>query len=256
MSNGAFDSQQLREEARKVYRVPGFTGFPKVSEGKGMALDLGMNVGAFGLTYAREFDRVVAVDASSRCIRAAIGHFAQAGIENVEILHRALSARSGQSTALRRVYVGDAYESKDFSTIKISNDALAETDYSGRFREVEEIAVSIDWDDLLAESDAPSHVAFVKCDIEGAEYDLFHLADLSMVNCLALEVHYTFLGREKTTELLDHIGRTHQVLGFKAAARLASGEWPPPSILWFVNRRLSAQKTFALRCIASLRSFG
>lgn len=246
----AFDIDALSQEAKRSYRVPGFTGFPRLRGG--IALDLGLNVGAFSLAFAKDFQQVVAVEASSRCINMAMANLADAGVENVRILHRALGAQSGVDVELRRVYVGHTYESKDFSTVSLSNDDLEQTDYSGRFREVEEVVTSIDWNDLTAEVNADS-ISFVKCDIEGAEFDLLHEADLSMVECLVLELHYTFLGLERSQALLSHLDRTHRVLGVREARHVRRGTWPPPSILWLINRRLPVVRANLLSMLSSTR---
>ena len=250
MDDHAFDIEALSIESSRTYCVPGFTGFPR--RHGGVALDLGLNVGAFSLAYASNFDEVIAVDASSRCIEIAVRNLEATGIRNVRVLHRALGARSGEEVALRRVYVGDAYESKDFSTVDIANDDLEGSDYPGRFREVEEVVRSIDWADLVAQL-PQDRIAFVKCDIEGAEYDLLIDADLSMVDCLVLEVHYTFLGRERTEVLLAHLALSHRILGVQAATRVRRGVWPPPSILWLVNRRIPLSRATMLSLLASTR---
>ena len=249
VADPVFDLKSLSEEAGRSYRVPGFTGFPK-SQG-GVALDLGLNVGAFPLSYATQFQQIVAVEASSRCIDIATANLASAGVENVRILHRALGAESGKNVELRRVYVGETYESKDFSTALVSNHDLDQTDYPGRFGEVEEVVQSIDWFDLVADIGA-ERIAFLKCDIEGSEFDLLAGADLSMVDCLVLELHYTFLGRDRSETLIGHLNRTHRLLGMRESRHVRRRTWPPPSILWLANRRMSTLRSSMLSLLSSI----
>lgn len=247
-----FSLGELGRESRNYYRVPGFTGFPR--QMGDVALDLGLNVGAFSLAYAHQFDRVVAVEASSRCIQIARENLERAGISNVEIVHRALAAVSGEEITLRRIYVGDTYESKDFSTFDVANESLEKTDFPGRFGQVEEIVGSVSWNDLLTMTGV-SRISFVKCDIEGAEFSLLHQADLSMVDCLALELHYTFLGLERVLALISHLGKTHKVLGIRSSKLVGGGHWPPPSILWFINRQVSGKRFALLSTLATFRKF-
>lgn len=250
VSESAFALDELILESRKSYLVPGFTGFP-LKRG-GVALDLGLNVGAFSICFANHFDRVVAVEASSRCIDVARANLERAQVTNVQIVHGALDSQSGKQVPLRRIYVGDTYESKDFSTVEMTNESLGETDFPGRFGQVEEVATSIDWSELLALSNCNS-IRFVKCDIEGAEYNLLYEADLTMVDCLALELHYTYLGQERVRALISHLKKTHRVLGAGAANSLNKGEWPPPTLIWFVNLQVSKTRSTFLSTLATLR---
>lgn len=192
------------------------------------------------------------MEASSRCIEVARTNLQLAHVVNVEMVNGALDSQSGKEVSLRRIYVGDEYESKDFSTVEISNENLEETDFPGRFGQIEEICVSISWSDLIAMIDTP-RIKFVKCDIEGAEYGLLHEADLSMVDCLALELHYSFLGEEKVRALISHIQQTHRVLGARAERSLYKEEWPPPSLIWFVSRQNHKMLSTTLSILATIR---
>jgi len=241
------DFSELMIESKKVYRVPGFTSWP--SSRGGVALDLGINLGTFSLAFAESFDRIVGVDASSACIRIAQKRLAKEGVDNVEFIHAALAGTSGDTASLRRVYVGDDYSAKDFSTLNITDGELANTDYAGRFREVEEEVATLAWADLVERVGADK-IRFVKCDIEGSESSLLMGADLRNVECLALELHYTFLGQDGTRELLAHLRRTHRVLGVRSASHLRSGRWPPPSIIWLLNRSVALPRTLLLNALS------
>lgn len=102
------------------YRVPRFIGLPRESGGD--ALDLGLAIGALAPAYADQFRWVVAVRASSRCADVARANLDTARISNFEFIHGALDPESGEPVSLRRIYVGDAYESKDFSTVDMRNE--------------------------------------------------------------------------------------------------------------------------------------
>jgi FkbM family methyltransferase len=48
------------------------------------------------------------------------------------------------------------------------------------------------------------HIDYVKCDVEGSEYEYFIDKDLSNIDCLSIELHW-FIGKEKRNELISHI---------------------------------------------------
>ena len=80
-----------------------------------------------------------------------------------------------------------------------------------------------------------SPVDFLKCDIEGAEYETFMNQDLNSVNFMVLELHYTALGRKKVNELIAHFKKYFDY--FHPEDREKFHSWPPPEILRLINKR-------------------
>lgn len=201
------------------------------------AVDLGLNVGSFSKAYGGLFNSVVGIDASSACIFQA--RLNLAGMSNIRYIHGVLSAASGEEIALRRVYVGDRFESKDFTSISWDEDELASSDFQGRLGEVEEVGKSISWEDVV--SQAGGRIDFLKCDIEGAEYELFWGKDLSMVRVLVLELHYTALGKVRTAGLLAHLESYFDYLDSNDRI-LFREQWPPPGILRMAKKGAGQRK--------------
>ncbi len=204
---------------------------------KGIALDFGLNVGAFAFNNVNKFHKIFAVEASSDCLKDAKKNLKKIPLEKIEFIHAALSNKSNEQVSLKKVIVNGEFESKDFSILDLNNSDLEKTDYIGRFGEQIEVVNSLSWPDLMNKIGKPE-VRLLKCDIEGAEYQLFIDCDLSNVEYLIFELHYTFLGKEKVSELLNHLTKYFNFYFNKDKCLLESNSWPPPSILYMVNKNI------------------
>ena len=138
-------------------------------------------------------------------------------------------------------------ESKDFTTFEWDQHELELSGYSGKFEGVEETVSSISFADFSQLVGGEIH--FLKCDIEGAEYDFLCDSDLSSVNFLVMELHYTALGKERVSRLLDSLER-HLTYMSKEDQRKFRDNWPPPEILRMRNKnRRLLLATFSLQVL-------
>lgn len=192
-----------------------------------LAIDLGLNIGSFPLVYQKYFDTFIGVDASSTSLDTAKANLH--GIRNVSFVHAAMSHESGKQVALRRVYVGSSWDSKDSTTIELDAAHLRDTGYQGVLGEVEETVESMSFPRLM-EKFKIDHVDFLKVDMEGAEFDTFMGVDLSNVDALVMEVHYSFLGEHKVRLLVQHLMNFFEFIEPSQATEFLE-TWPPPDLL-------------------------
>ncbi len=113
-----------------------------------------------------------------------------------------------------------------------------------------ELVNTLSWTDLMSKLGNPP-IRLLKCDIEGAEYQLFINSNLSNVEYLIFELHYTFLGREKVEELLSHLLKNFNFYFNKDRSLIETNSWPPPSILYFVNKNIDRGTPFWVRLFRS-----
>lgn len=197
------------------------------------AVNLGANVGAFEVVYSRYIDKIVAVEPSSVCIRLAQENLNQRGINNVDFFNYAVTDVSGSIVALYKVYSNGISESKDFTTTKFDTELSKKNGYQASLGEIEENCNSITFKDILRLANV-THIDFLKVDIEGGEYLALINQDLGMVTALVAEVHYSFLGKKKVRDLVQHLKNFLSFLDEKDEDRFLH-EWPPPQILRMVN---------------------
>ena len=235
---------RMYKESSKTYGIPGLSLFT-FGKRHELALDLGMNVGTFSLLYSKKFTKIIAVEASSICISDAKENVKKEEVTNIQIIHAALASKSGELVELRRVYVGEIFESKDFTTATWDLEELSNSTYPGRIAEAEEVVTSISWADLLDRNNIQK-IDFVKCDIEGAEFDLFMHQDVSTIGCLVMELHYTALGPERTRMLVKHLNKQLDFY-FPQQSNSFLNEWPPPGILRMINPSSKKNWTWVAR---------
>lgn len=217
-----------------------------------VAVDLGLNVGGFPIEFSKYFKRIISVEPSSFCIEQARKNFSLSGVDNVEVIQRAISDTSGDTINLHRVYVDGKFESKDFTIINFDNSLVADSGYRGNLGEVEETCETINFTELLSMTSVTS-IDFLKVDIEGAEFDALIGQDLSMVSAIVAEVHYSFLGREKVVALVNHLLKYFEFVNQEDEEKFLTS-WPPPSILKMVKwENISRRKRMKLRLISKIR---
>ncbi len=185
------------------------------------------------MVYSRYFDRIVAVEPSSLNVRLAQENLNQRGIKNVEFFKYAVTDVSGSIVPLYKVYTNGISLTSDFTTTKFVSELSKKNEYQGSLEQIEENCNSITLKDLLKLANV-MHIDFLKVDIEGAEYlGLMH-QDLSMVTGLVVEIHYSYLGKQRVRDLVRHLKNFLVFLDKKDENRFLH-EWPPPQILRMVN---------------------
>jgi FkbM family methyltransferase len=199
---------------------------------KNIAVNLGANIGAFEVVYSWYFDRIVAVEPSSLNIRLAQENLNQRGIKNVEFLNYAVSDVTGSIVPLYKVYINGISLTSDFTTIKFDGELSKKKEYQGSLGEIEENCNSITFKDILKLANV-THIDFLKVDIEGAEYLGLMNQDLSMVTGLVVEIHYSYLGKQRVHELIQYLKNFLSFLDEKDEHRFLH-EFPP-QILRMVN---------------------
>ena len=226
--------EELVFEAKRAYAIPGFTSWP--AKPGGLALDLGSNEGAFAAVFGDRFDEIVGIDANVDMIARAEEACANNSVQHVKFFNYACSSTSGKQIPLRRVLVGGSESPKDYSTFAPDDASSNLLEWQGSFSGTHCMATSINFAGLMGLV-GHKRVRFLKIDIEGAEYDLLAEADLDPVDCIALECHRSFLGRKRTTYLINQMLRTHRLLASPLIRKGHWDSWPPPDLLWLVHRR-------------------
>jgi FkbM family methyltransferase len=197
------------------------------------AVNLGANIGAFEVVYSRYFDRIVAVEPSSLNIRLAKENLNQRGIKNVEFFNYAVSDVTGSIVPLYKVYINGISLTSDFTTTKFDSELSKKKEHQGSLEQIEENCSSITFKDILRLANV-THIDFLKVDIEGAEYLGLMNQDLSMVTGLVVEIHYSYLGKQRVHELIQYLKNFLSFLDEKDEHRFLH-ESPPPQILRMVN---------------------
>jgi FkbM family methyltransferase len=240
MRNGIYLNQMIIE-ARETYDLAKFLSIAKLptqyfwrTESKKLtAVNLGANVGAFEVVYSRYFDRIIAVEPSSVCIRLTKENLDYHGINNVDFFHAAVTDVSGNIVPLYKVYSNGISESKDFTTTKFDPELSKKNGYQGVLQGIEENCNSITLKDILRSANI-KQIDFLKVDIEGGEYLALINQDLGMVTGLVAEIHYSFLGEQKVRDLVLHLKNFLSFLDENDEDRFLH-TWPPPQILRMVN---------------------
>jgi FkbM family methyltransferase len=223
------------QEVRETYSVLGLNWPNRILRfgTNKYALDLGSNIGGFSLVFGNNFNFTLAVEPNSVAIARA-GTLLDSGYSSkMRIMHGALSDKDGVKVSLRKVYVGETAESKDFTTVTWDQEEVENTNFLGRLGETAEEVLSISLPTILKVTG--KSVDFLKCDIEGAEYETFMNHDLAAINFIVLELHYTALGQKKVGELISHFEKYFDY--FHPEDREKFHSWPPPEILRLINKR-------------------
>ena len=182
-------------------------GFASLPESLDTVVDLGANIGLFSLRAAVRAKRIVAVEpiASNRAV-ARLNFSGARVAERITLRADAVGAVSGQSVRLWHSRAGGATHSCLPSVAGVSG------------REVEpetwEEATTISLRDLLDE-EGIQQVDLLKCDVEGAEYDVFLSSPpevLGRIACIVMEAHVT---PELPSSCLDRLRSHLRQAGFR-----------------------------------------
>jgi FkbM family methyltransferase len=146
----------------------------------GTVVDLGANVGLFSCAVLKRTQRVIAVEAVAENHAQAVRNIAANGGIAADVLHAAVASRSGDEV---RIF----HNPRNTGGHSVSPEWTRQADDAAKAESVRTISLK----DLLHDRRV-STVDLLKCDIEGAEYDVFAGADasvLSRIREIAMEVH-------------------------------------------------------------------
>ena len=179
----------------------------------GTVVDLGANVGLFSCAVLKRAQRVIAVEAVGENHAQAVRNIAANGGNAADVLHAAVASRSGDEV---RVF----HNPRNTGGHSVSAEWTRRSEVGSRGSEVgpstlnaqrSTLVCTISLKDLL-HGRRVSTVDLLKCDIEGAEYDVFAGADaatLGRIREIAMEVHVSpahppRLLKELTARLRGH----------------------------------------------------
>ena len=242
----------VKAEVQKSYIIP-------KEINRNICLDLGVNVGAFTLVNHRNFKRIIGIEASRLNFKTALDNIHKNDVRNFKLHHFAIGKESNKTLRLRSVEVRINGEnvvgtgrSGDCTVLDLSNSEMEAAGFNhGLSKEYEEVQ-SIDFVDtlLLVKS---ANINYIKCDVEGSEYDFFIDHDLKCVDFLSMELHYTALGRGKVISLMNHLNKFFDFYdGYKITDYV--NVWPPPSMVNMINKNIHIKNKFMRRCIRLIKN--
>ncbi len=167
-----------------------------------VAVDLGSNMGLFTKKYHNKFEKIYFFEASYENYIKSLANILSSGIKNSVGFNLAASKKSGELLKIYSHSNGDCGSNSIVETDRINHN-----DYH--------MVPSISFKDIFSLI-SEEKINYLKIDIEGAEYDLLMKADLSNVECIAIEIH-NLLGEDKMQEIRDKISLTHTRLSVKKA---------------------------------------
>jgi FkbM family methyltransferase len=183
----------------------------------GTVVDLGANVGLFTCAIQARADKVISVEAVESHYRQARANIVLNGGDPTSIVRFAVTGQSGQEVTM---HVDHCNAGSSSLYQKFSHDT-----------NVQETVTTIGLADLLA-STGGTDVDLLKCDVEGAEFEIFLNTPLSLlrrIRRLVMEVHLTIDDAHKKEQAL--IGRLRE-------AGMTVSLYTPPGVL--LSRMLSA----------------
>lgn len=167
-----------------------------------VAVDLGSNIGLFTKKYHDKFEKIYFFEASYENFLKSLANILSSGIKNAVGFNLAAAKNSGEFLKIYSHSNGDCGSNSIVETEHVNHD-----DYH--------VVPSINFNDILTLI-SEEKINYLKIDIEGAEYDLLMEADLSSVDCIAIEIH-NLLGEDKMQEVRDKISLTHRLISIKKA---------------------------------------
>ncbi len=189
----------------------------------GTVIDLGANAGLFTCAVLPRASKVIAVEAVSQNHEQACRNIVLNGGNSADVLRLAVAGDSSQPI---RIY----HSSRNSGGHSMVSSAQ---DESTSFEEVPTITLT----ELLHEYGC-QQVDLLKCDIEGAEYDVFlntPCETLQNIRQICMEVHFSAdLPTQRLSQLTAHL---------KAAGFEVKIDRPPPAVVsgWHVRTLTAAQ---------------
>ncbi len=185
-------------------------------------LDLGGNVGYFSCAAFPKSKRLITVEASAALHRQATKNLVRNGGRAEDVLHRAVAGTSGQEVTLH-------------VAPKNTGAATIRADLTEKRHLESERVTTIDLADLLARLGTP-RVSLVKCDIEGAEFDVILQTPkqvLQRIDRLVMEVH---LRSDEHRELRQQMRARLEDAGLRIAVRPLPSHASLALEIWNVER--------------------
>jgi len=161
-------------------------------------VDLGANVGLFTCAALERANRVVSVEAVSENHMQAVRNITANAGDVEDLLHAAVAPRSGETVRIHHHPDNTGAHSVSPGWERRPNE-----------HESSELVDTITLEDLLRGRNI-STVDLLKCDIEGAEYDVFAATSddqLSRINEIVMEVHISLV--HPPQQLRDLVARLH-----------------------------------------------
>jgi FkbM family methyltransferase len=226
-------TQRMSKESKTAYRIPLVSdSISRILRGglrsSLVCVDLGSHIGTFAKFHSRHFSSIYGYEPSEVFFLAS--KLACREKDNIYFTNKGISRMDNQQLVLREVVVAGLSEGKDVTSAEWDEKGLSE--FPGELGPIHSIANSISWKSISEE--VSGSVFFLKCDIEGGEYEAFITADLSNVSFLAMELHYTALGPERTKSLLQKLKTQFEFIDSKDDIRFRA--WPPPAMVYLVNK--------------------
>jgi FkbM family methyltransferase len=195
LSDGFFVEWQKDLNYKKLlgnYLVPS----KFVSDKDVICVDMGSARGYFPMTYGSVFDKFY-------CFEPCYPNFVQllSNIIDRDLVHKVSAFNlAGVGKDMSRSMLPFEFN----TTLSPYGSSLADlSSYDGRKNNSKHMVLGLSFNDIL-EFIGHDYVNYLKCDIEGFEYDLLYDQNLKNVGVIGIEIHSTILGNKKNV-LIDYI---------------------------------------------------
>jgi len=216
-----FDLGQNTDMEKQAKFYGGYTIPPQV--GRDIAIDLGSNIGMFSLENHKNFENILAIEASYWNFLTGLSNVFNKRIGNVKCFNLAAAKNTGE---VIKIYQ-NGYDSVSATTsIEILEALGKETDLA-HYHNVFSISLEGMFDFF-----GLNYVDFLKIDIEGAEYDFLLDKDLSRIASMGIEIHGTF-GKEKKDQLKSHLSKYFEIYDVNY-----DDEAPGHSVITYINKTM------------------
>jgi FkbM family methyltransferase len=165
--------------------------YPPITGRLPLAIDIGANLGAFSITYCRNFTKIIAIEPNLDTLRAFNYTLTENGIDNVHLYNYAV----GNTCGTTKLYRGGGEQ--------ISGNASTACQV-GEYEEVP----AIDFQGVMNLA-GNNYIDYMKIDCEGAEYDFLQGQDLSNIYCITGEYHGSNI--QQQNKLWSHLKKTHDI---------------------------------------------
>ena len=161
-----------------------------------IAVNLGSNHCQFEIAHASKFEKIFFFEACYNNFLKGVARVYGRGLKNCFGFNLAASNKTGE---LLKIY---SHSSGDCgSNTTIAHDGVNKEDYH--------YVMSISLEDIL-KLIGVERINYLKIDIEGGEFSVLMEADLSKIDCVAIEIH-SLLGEEKMTMIRNKLLETHEM---------------------------------------------
>lgn len=168
---------------------------------RGLAIDIGANIGGFSSAYNDRFDEIIYFEANPETFKITQENLKS--YSNIRGFNLGVSDISGKKIKLMEHF------SKDIGSVTCSP-TITETgmpDWIGVIGEVETISL-----EGIYEMIGDRRINYLKLDCECSEYEILLNKDLSRIDYIAMELHAQ-MGIEKYNELINYLGTSFTIKG-------------------------------------------